>query len=129
MGDGNGARSSSDVLVPLVDVFILAFPWATTRNNKTQLNAAYRPSGRCSELNAGREYSARFASHVKTGRGKVAQVQRRHYARQEKWNRIELQSKTKRHPARQSDFVKHWQQRSCALKRPLTSGRDSIERE
>jgi len=30
MGGGNGGRSDSDVLVPLVDVFIVVFPWATT---------------------------------------------------------------------------------------------------
>jgi hypothetical protein len=54
MGGGNGGRSDSDVLVPLVDVFIVVFPWATTRNSKTQLDAAYRPSGCCPELSAGR---------------------------------------------------------------------------
>jgi len=39
MGGGNGGRSDSDVLVPPVDVFIVVFPWATTRNSKTQLDA------------------------------------------------------------------------------------------
>jgi len=38
MGGGNGGRSDGDVLVSLVDVFIVVFPWATTRNSKTQLD-------------------------------------------------------------------------------------------
>src|SRR5882724_4104574 len=115
MGGRNDGRSDSDVLVPLVDVFIVVFPWATTRNSKTRLDVrlcAFRLPG----LGAGGllRGSAIYRSANRSNRSGIG---------------FKLQSKTKGHPARKSSFVKRSQQTSRVIKSPLISGRDSIERE